>query len=156
MGDARWRDDIAYRLAHLPTVLIQHKSMGHYPLVWSYVPVNNSKNTIVISSIPRSWTQKEVRREERNHPRCWSRPSRYKSAGAVIPLWCNTLYHDAPLSNHTSMVSVPFVYLACKWLRLGGRSSERGRDHQQSVPCLRTNSTTCLTVSLVINASPFS
>ena len=44
--------------------------------------------------------------EEWNQPRCWSVPSRYRSAGQGRPRASSTKAWVEPLSNHTSTMSI--------------------------------------------------
>src|SRR5918993_1808162 len=49
-------------------------------------------------------------RDELNHPRNWSPPSRYTSAGQrKDSYFSSTATDEEPLSNHTSRMSVSFV-----------------------------------------------
>ena len=51
----------------------------------------------------------DVSSELWNQPRCWSEPSRYRSAGVRISgNSCDTQWCDTPESTHTSMMSVTF------------------------------------------------
>src|ERR1700730_10865641 len=55
-----------------------------------------------------------VSNDEWNHPRCWSEPSRYKSAGNCSESACeprSTCQCVVPESNHTSSVSRFFSYM---------------------------------------------
>ena len=81
-----------------------------------------------------------------NHPRCWSEPSRHKSASNFLPPpppadersrptpISSSIDHDVPLSNHTSIVSRPFSQVSAADFPCskssGGTNSSMGDSHQ--------------------------
>ena len=77
-------------------------------------------------------------REEWNHPRCWSPPSRYRSAGQGSPgSWPSTAAWLEPDSNHTSMMSISlrnFVLPHFAHFVPAGRISSAGCLYQASAP----------------------
>ena len=64
-------------------------------------------NMFLYGEIP--FVATEVNIDDWNHPLYWSCPSRYKSAGTLIPLSASTPWCEEPESNHTSIISVSFL-----------------------------------------------
>src|SRR5689334_13089070 len=75
-----------------------------------------------------------------NHPRCWSDPSRYRSAGGSEPLSSKTAKFETPESNQTSKISFPFLKVEdphLPHLVPGGMRDSAGSLYQISIPfCL--------------------
>lgn len=68
---------------------------------------------------------------------CWSLPSMYRSAGYErLSSWRHTAAHDAPESNHTSMVSVPRTSCSASALCCSGSRSAVCSHISDRVPVL--------------------
>jgi hypothetical protein len=123
------------------------------------MPFSSSTNpcvsTFLYGATPSDAT--EVRRLLWNQPRCWSLPSRYRSAGKLrFGRALTTPDQLEPLSNQTSIVSVPFCHWSASAAREGGRRSASSSSNQASLPFSRTSAVTCAMVSSVMSASPVS
>src|SRR5690349_4769776 len=83
-----------------------------------------------------------------NHPRCWSDPSKYKSAGqssfhrgSTFP--SSTQSEVDPLSNHTSKTSTSFRNAVSPSNEYPeGRISDAGSEYQASEPFFSINEAT--------------
>ena len=93
-----------------------------------------------------------------NQPRCWSLPSRYRSAGQVssgrngsTASWLD------PESNHTSRMLFSRSNVAPPhfWhVRPAGTNSSMGRSYQASAPYSSNTVAACSTIAPVRTASP--
>ncbi|MNY19839.1 hypothetical protein D3C86_1532930 [compost metagenome] len=95
-----------------------------------------------------------VSKEEWNQPRCWSEPSRYRSARGPWswPIGCEpriTCQWVVPESNQTSRVSLILSY----WAASSPSSSAASSLNQASMPCCSTRRATCSISSTVRGCS---
>ncbi len=113
-------------------------------------------NTFLYGAFP--FVATDVKREDWNHPLCWSEPSRYRSDGHLNSgRISRTAAWLEPESNHTSIISVSFLNLCephfSHFISLGNISSALFLNHA-SEPSSLNNSFTAFIVSSLISSLP--
>ena len=102
----------------------------------------------------------DVSSDDWNQPRCWSEPSRYRSAGKRRPSlarWRHTLVWDTPDSHHTSRMSFSgrsSVQPQTSHFVPRGRYSEGSMVNHASAPLVLNSSITASKVSSVATVEP--